>query len=78
MEFKDYLKHKHLLDKGGMKLKDISVDQYINRLDNMRRDGIYNEEKQIKSFLDNKIQERYKDWKTYVRTIRFYLASKNY
>lgn len=44
----------------------------------MRRAGIYNEEKQIDSELERKIQEHYKDWETYVRTIRFYLSSKKF
>jgi hypothetical protein len=78
LEFKDYLKQKHVLKKGERKLKEVSVEQYINRLENMRREGIYNEEKLIESVLEGKIQERYKDWKTYVKTIEHYLSSKNY
>lgn len=51
---------------------------HINRFDNMRRDGIYNEETQIDFALEQRIQERYKDWKTYIRTIEYYLSSKKY
>ncbi|MFD2215298.1 hypothetical protein [Metabacillus endolithicus] len=78
MDFKDYLKYKHVLKKGERKLKEISIEQYINRLENMRREGIYNEEKQIDLVLEKKVQERYKDWKTYIKTIEHYLYSKNY
>ncbi|WP_147532292.1 hypothetical protein [Bacillus marasmi] len=78
MEFKEYLRRKHLLNKKEMKLMEISVEQYFNRLENMRRAGIYNEEKQIDDVLERKIQERYKDWETYVRTIKYYLSSKKY
>lgn len=67
-----------MLKKGERKLKEISVEQYFNRLDNMRREGIYNEEKTIDSELERKIQERYKDWETYVRTIKYYFSSKKY
>ncbi|MFF2445532.1 hypothetical protein ACFVSW_00415 [Neobacillus sp. NPDC058068] len=76
LDFKEYLSQKHILKKGERKLKPISVEQYINRLENMRRLGIYKEEKQIDSILVGKIQGQYKDWKTYVKTIEHYLSSK--
>lgn len=78
MEFKEYLEQKHLLKKGERKLKEISIEQYINRLENMRRIGIYKEENHIDFILEQKIQERYQDWKTYVKTIEHYLSSKNF
>ncbi|MBM7655244.1 hypothetical protein [Neobacillus cucumis] len=78
MEFKAYLEQKHMLKKGEIKLKGNSVNQYINRLENMRRNGIYNEELQITPILEQKIQECYKDWNTYVKTIEHYLSSKKY
>lgn len=78
MEFKDYLQQKHLLNKNERKLKDNSIKQYINRQESMRRNGIYNDETQIDSILERKIQERYDDWKTYVKTIDHYLSSKKY
>ncbi|MGG0822505.1 hypothetical protein ABE099_06465 [Paenibacillus turicensis] len=78
MEFKEYLKQKHLLNVNEKKLKDKSIDQYISRLENLRLYGIYNEEKQIDSILEQKIQERYQDWKMYRKTIEHYLSSKNY
>ncbi|ASF40964.1 hypothetical protein CEH05_18100 [Halobacillus halophilus] len=78
MEFKEYLMRKHELKVGERKIKEISVQQYINRLENMRRDGIYNEEKHIDNILEKKIHEHYRDWKTYLKTIEHYLSSKNY
>lgn len=78
MEFREYLKNKHVLKEGERKLKEISIEQYINRFDNMRRDGIYKKEKQIDPALRQRIQDSYKDWKTYIRTIEYYLSSKNY
>lgn len=42
----------------------------------MRRHGIYKEEDQIESTLVEKIQEQYKDWKTYVKTIEHYINYK--
>ncbi|MBM7620036.1 hypothetical protein JOC95_001888 [Bacillus tianshenii] len=78
MEFQEYLQQKHLLNKRERKMKEISIDQYVNRHENMRRDGIYNEESQIDARLEQKVQERYKDWKTYIKTINHYLSSRNY
>lgn len=78
MEFKEYLEQKHLLNKNEKKLMDKSIDQYINRLKNLRQKGIYNEENQIDSILERKIQEHYQDWKMYTKTIEHYLSSKNY
>jgi hypothetical protein len=42
----------------------------------MRRNGLYKEENQIDSTLIGKIQGRYKDWKTYEKTIEHYLNFK--
>jgi hypothetical protein len=78
LEFREYLKQKHLLNANEKKLTDKSIDQYINRLESLRRNGIYNEEKQIDSMLYQKIQERYQDWKMYRKTIEHNLSSKNY
>lgn len=78
LDFQEYLNQKHILKKGEKKLKSISVKQYINRLENMRRLGIYNEEQQIDSNLIGKIKDRYRDWKTYVKTIEHYLSFKNF
>ncbi|MEQ6389217.1 hypothetical protein RZN22_07785 [Bacillaceae bacterium S4-13-58] len=52
--------------------------QYLNRLENMRREGIYNEEEQLDSTLEERIKERYKDWKHYKKAIEYYLSSQNY
>jgi hypothetical protein len=78
MEFQEYLLRKHELKKDDRKLKRISVIQYVNRLENMRREGIYNEESCIDPALEGKLQNRYKDWKTYKKTIEHFLSSKNY
>ena len=77
LDFQEYLTQKHILKIGEKKLKPISVKQYINRLENMRRLGIYNDEQQIDSTLETKIKEQYKDWKTYVKTIELYLSFKS-
>ncbi len=69
MNFQEYLTQKHNLKNGERKLEPVSVKQYMNRLESMCRYGIYNEENQIDSKLVGKIQEQYKDWKTYVKTI---------
>lgn len=78
MDFEEYLMKKHVLRAGERKLKEVSVKQYVNRLDNMRRAGIYNEEKQVDTNLEKKIQARYGDWVTYVKTIHHYLYSKQF
>jgi hypothetical protein len=78
MDFKEFLLKKHILIKGEKELKEISADQYVNRLESMRSYGIYNEEKQIDSYLEGKIQDQYEDWRTYIRTIRHYLKYKEY
>lgn len=56
LEFREHLTKKHLLKEGERKLKEISINQYINRFDNMRRDGIYNEETQISKEFKNVIR----------------------
>ncbi|QWC23584.1 hypothetical protein KJK41_04260 [Bacillus haikouensis] len=78
MEFQEYLQRKHELKKNERKLKRISVMQYVNRLENMRRERIYNEESSIDAALERKLQGRYKDWKTYKKTIEHFLSSKKY
>jgi hypothetical protein len=76
LNFQDYLTKKHILKKGERQLQPISVKQYLNRLESMRRLGLYNEENQIDSNLIGNIQEQYKDWKTYVKTIEHYINYK--
>lgn len=76
MEFEEYLKYKHSLKKGERKLKEISIEQYINRLENMRREGIYKEEIQIDIFLEQKVIQRYKDWRTYMKQLNIILILK--
>ncbi|MEH7235898.1 hypothetical protein [Bacillus sp. JJ1562] len=78
LEFEEYLTQKHILKNGEKELKPISIKQYMNRLESMRRHGIYNEELQMDSTLEAKIRGRYRDWKTYVKTVEHYLSSKNY
>lgn len=77
LNFQEYLMQKHTLIKGEKQLQPISVKQYMNRLESMRRHGIYNEENLIDAVLVGKIQEQYKDWKTYVKTLEHYLNYKN-
>lgn len=76
LNFQEYLLQKHTLKKGERKLQPISVKQYVNRLESMRSQGIYNEENLIDETLVGKIQEQYKDWKTYVKTVEHYLDYK--
>lgn len=76
--FQDYLLNKHILKSGESKIKSISAKQYVNRLESMRRKGIYNEENTIDPLLEQKIQAQYKDWKTYVKTIEYYIDFKGY
>lgn len=76
MDFQDYLMQKHILKKGERQLKSVSVQQYFNRLESMRRHGIYNEEDLIDDILVRKIQEHYKDWKTYLKTVEHYINYK--
>lgn len=78
MEFTEYLRNKHQLKKGERKLREISVGQYENRLINMEREGIYRGEQVIDDELETRLLKRYKDWKTYRRTIRFFIDSKGY
>ncbi|GLI83148.1 hypothetical protein ANABIO32_08380 [Rossellomorea marisflavi] len=78
MEFTEYLRNKHQLKKGERKLREISVGQYENRLINMEREGIYRGEQVIDDELETRLSKRYKDWKTYRRTIRFFIDSKGY
>jgi hypothetical protein len=78
MDFKEYLLTKHNLDSRERKLKENSANQYVNRLKSMREKEIYNEEKELKSYLIEKIKEQYDDWKTYTKTIEHYLNYQKY
>lgn len=78
MDFVQFLLKKHLLLKGERKLKEISADQYNNRLENLFLKNIYNDEKQIDSQLKEKIKESYKDWKHYEKTIDYDIKYKRY
>ncbi|WP_268786785.1 hypothetical protein [Rossellomorea marisflavi] len=44
----------------------------------MEREGIYRGEQVIDDELETRLLKRYKDWKTYRRTIRFFIDSKGY
>ena len=77
MDFKEFLLNKHLLIKGERKLKEISANQYNNRFKSMCEKKIDSGEKQMESLLIGRIQNQYRDWKTYVKTIEYYLAYHN-
>lgn len=76
LNFQEYLMQKHIFKKGERKLQPISVEQYINRLESMRRHDVYNEENLIDATLVGKIQEQYKNWKTNLKTVEHYLNYK--
>lgn len=78
MEFKEFLMKKHLLEKGEKKIKEISINQYENRLENLKRKGIYQGENSVDDILRQKIQDEYKRIDQYVRTIELYIQSKKY
>ncbi|HWO77804.1 MAG TPA: DUF1643 domain-containing protein [Bacillus sp. (in: firmicutes)] len=78
IKFKDFLLNKHRYIAGEKEIKEISANQYVNRLSNMISKNIYNGENQIDSQLIVKIQNQYKDWRTYVKTIYYYIKFKNH
>ncbi|GKV69219.1 hypothetical protein NCCP2716_17170 [Sporosarcina sp. NCCP-2716] len=79
MEFIEYLRNRHSLQRGAKKLSDVSSDQYANRLHNLLRKGIYNKEKEITDEILRMIENEYKRGiDLYPRTIRYYIEFMAY
>lgn len=79
MEFSEFLRNRHSIIHGAKKLKEVSVQQYNNRLTNMVAQKIYNEEEQLDETIVNKINAKYSNRANeYERTINYYIEYKNH
>ncbi|MFJ8260342.1 hypothetical protein ACIQ4I_00070 [Rummeliibacillus sp. NPDC094406] len=77
MDFKQYLLNRNLFVKNARKIEDTSADQYNNRLVNLKKNDIYNEEMTIGQNMIQKINQRYANKANeYERTIKYYLEYK--
>ncbi|WLV25229.1 hypothetical protein QR721_03075 [Aciduricibacillus chroicocephali] len=79
MNFKDYLLARHEIKEGAKRMKAVSAQQYENRLENLRKKKIYNEETYISKHIVRLINRTYAN-KTheYERTLRYYIEYKKY
>ena len=79
MNFKEYLLARHGIKSGAKRMKAVSAEQYENRLENLRKKKIYNEEAEITDHIVKLINRTYVN-KTneYERTLRYYIEYKKY
>lgn len=79
MEFNEYLLMRHQLNCGTKQIGEVSSKQYVNRLDNLIKKGIYNSEENITTDMCKRINAIYAN-KTneYERTLRYYIEYKKY
>ncbi|WJY26199.1 MULTISPECIES: hypothetical protein [Sporosarcina] len=79
MKFIDYLKTRHELKPGVRPLSDVSAEQYDNRLHNLKRHGIYSEEREITDGMLEQIDRIYKNGQNhYPRAMAYYIEFLNY
>ncbi|MCQ2011174.1 hypothetical protein NOM01_14390 [Sporolactobacillus sp. STSJ-5] len=79
MDFKQYLINRQSLLNKGKKIGEVSAKQYNNRLENLKRKGIYNGEERLTESTVEQINDLYAD-KTneYERTINYYIEFRHY
>ncbi|MED3872165.1 hypothetical protein P4574_24620 [Priestia megaterium] len=74
MEFETYLNEVYISKRTKTHLKKISAKQYNNRLENMKKKGIYNNEKVISEDIKNRISLHYANRRNeYVDTLKYYI-----
>lgn len=78
MDFVNYLQIRHRTH-GGRGMGGTSAKQYNNRMENMVKYGIYNEEVSVTEEIIEKINKQYVNAKgEYQLTIKYYLEYKSY
>ncbi|MFS0906228.1 hypothetical protein AB3N02_24705 [Priestia aryabhattai] len=79
MDFETYLTDVYISKRTKTHLKKISAKQYNNRLENMIKKGIYNNEKVISEDIKNKISLYYANRRNeYVDTLDYYIKYKKH
>ena len=79
MSFEEYLQNRHTIQPKTRQLSEVSVEQYVNRLHNLKRLGIYREEKELTEEMLERIEKQYTNGlKHYPRTITYYIEFLNY
>lgn len=79
MKFIDYLKKRHTIKLGERQIKDLSAEQYNNRLINLQKRKIYNGELTVTDEMLKRINEHYKDASNnYPRAIKYYIEFVEY
>ena len=78
MDFISYLLIRHHTH-GGRRMGETSAKQYNNRMENMVKYGIYNEEVSVTQEITEKIKKQYVNARgEYQLTIKYYLEYKSY
>lgn len=79
MDFVTYLTDVFISKRTKTHLKNISAKQYNNRLFNMKKKGIYNEENIINEDIKIKIGAHYANRRNeYIDTLKYYIEYKKY
>ncbi|WP_251638052.1 hypothetical protein [Sporosarcina sp. NCCP-2716] len=79
MEFLEYLKRRHVLGPGRRPLSDVSAEQYDNRLHNLKRRGIYQDEPEVTEGMLEQIARTYKNGLDhYPRALAYYIEYLDY
>ncbi|WP_391207752.1 uracil-DNA glycosylase family protein [Psychrobacillus sp. L4] len=79
MKFIDYLKMRHTIKLGERQIKELSAEQYNNRLINLQKRKIYNGELTVTDEMQKRIDEHYKDASNnYPRAIKYYIEFVEY
>lgn len=78
MDFIRYLQMRHEVQIGQKEMNAISARQYNNRLINMKKKKIYNDESYLDEQMLGSIKNHYKDKSNdYPRTIKYYIEFLN-
>ncbi|MCO7176978.1 hypothetical protein ACFP7A_13055 [Sporolactobacillus kofuensis] len=79
MDFIQYLINRQSMRKEGRKIGEVSANQYNNRLDNLKKRGIYNGEDHLTEDMILQINDIYANKTSeYERTINYYIEYKHY
>lgn len=74
MDFETYLTEVYISKRTKTHLKKISPKHYHNRIENMTKKGIYNNEKVISEDIKNRISLYYANRRNeYVNTLKYYM-----
>lgn len=79
MSFEEYLQNRHTIQPKARQLSEVSIEQYVNRLHNLQRLGIYHEEKEVTDEILEGIEKQYTNGLShYPRAIHYYIEFLTY